>query len=59
MDQQTKQKVDAVHAEVKALPVYIKGPGGKVFAALLDVIDHLAKRVGQLEQTSIDRDFSR
>jgi hypothetical protein len=50
MDMLLKEKLDTLVAELQALPVYVKGPGGRMFAALLEVIDHLAQRVGQFEQ---------
>jgi hypothetical protein len=59
MDENLQQKIDTVRAEIQALPVYVKGPGGKVFAALLDVMDHLAQRVGQLEQARTTEETKR
>lgn len=59
MDKELQRKVDTAHREVAALPAYVKGTGGKMFAALLDVIDTLAHRVGQLEQARTTEEIKR
>ncbi|WAL84966.1 hypothetical protein OYT13_11470 [Pandoraea sp. XJJ-1] len=52
MDYITQQKLDKVHAEAKALPLIVRSQGGAFFAALLDMIDHLARRDGQAVTTN-------